>query len=168
MEALLFWYTSNKGLKMERTGSNLASHVSHHSSSRKYVSKSKPRPHQNHIIPCPFLLNEASLCRSVSTNTYSFILSLTSQPQKYNWHLNGAGGETGRLARLEIGPVIPQCNKKALKQTPYELIEAELEDMLFAKVNNSWQLDLFLQFYHTSISPRLCSSLLSLKAQRWI
>lgn len=138
---------------MWRTGWNLTSHVSHHFSSRKYVSKSKTRPHQNHIIPCSFLLNEASSCRSVSTNTYSFILSLTSQPQKYNWHLNGAGGGTGRLARLEIGPVIPQCNKKALKQTPYELIESELEDMFFPKVNNSWQLDLFLQFTVSASVP---------------
>lgn len=132
---------------MGTNGANLGFHVSHHFSNRKYVSESKPRQHQNCIVPCPFLLNEASSYRSVSTNTYSFILSASSQPQKYNWHLNRAGGEAGGLARLKPGPVIPQCNTRTLKQMLYELIEVELEDMFFfARVNNSWQLDLFLQF----------------------
>lgn len=42
-----------------------------------------------------------------------------------------------RLVRLEIGPVIPRCNMKALKLMLFELIEAELKDMVIARVNNS-------------------------------
>lgn len=41
------------------------------------------------------------------------------------------------LVRLELGPVIPQCNMKALRLMLFELIEAELKDVVIAGVNNS-------------------------------
>ena len=60
-----------------------------------------------------------------------------SQPQTYNQHLNGEGEVADVLVRLELGPVIPQCNMKALRLMLFELIEAELKDVVIAGVNNS-------------------------------